>query len=145
MNLFITTGRLTNDVEIRKSTNGTTIARFNFAVRKNFKKDNEPDADFFNCIAFGKLAEVFERSNVSKGTKLNLVGEMRNDNYEKDGVKHYGVQYVINSMEFCERKNETSPGPAQTPATPTVNPYVAAYVAAPDFEEIPDDDESLPF
>lgn len=139
MNLFITSGRVTNDVEIRHSTNGSTIARFNFAVRKNFKKDNEPDADFFNCIVFGKLAEVFERTNVSKGTKLNLTGEMRNDNYEKDGVKHYGMQYVVNSMEFCESKsvNETSsaPAPASTPA----------YQAAPsDFEEIPDDAD-LPF
>lgn len=140
MNLFITSGRVTNDVEIRHSTNGNTIARFNFAVRKTFKKDNEPDADFFNCIVFGKLAEVFERTNVSKGTKLNLVGEMRNDNYEKDGVKHYGMQYVVNSMEFCESKsaNETSPAPAQTPSAPTYQP-------ADDFEEIPDDDESLPF
>ena len=138
MNLFITSGRVVNDVEIRKNTKGNTIARFKFAVRKNFKKDNEPDADFFNCIVFGKLAEVFERTNVSKGTKLNLVGEMRNDNYEKDGVKHYGMQYVVNSMEFCESKsaNDTSPAPSQ--AAP-------AYQPATGFEEIEDDDESLPF
>lgn len=112
MNKFITSGRVTNDVEIRHNTNGSTIARFNFAVRKTFKKDNEPDADFFNCIVFGKLAEVFERTNVSKGTKLILEGEMRNDNYEKDGVKHYGMQYVVNSMEFCESKSANETGPA---------------------------------
>jgi single-strand DNA-binding protein len=135
MNKFITSGRVANDVEIRKGTNGKTIARFNFAVRKNFKKDNEPDADFFNCIVFGKLAEVFEKTNVSKGTKLILEGEMRNDNYEKDGVKHYGMQYVVNSMEFCESKNETSTAPAQAPATP-------AYSIPDDFEEI---DTDLPF
>lgn len=134
MNLFITSGRVVNDVEIRHSTNGKTIARFNFAVRKSFKKDNEPDADFFNCIVFGKLAEVFERTNVSKGTKLILEGEMRNDNYEKDGVKHYGMQYVVNSMEFCKSKN--NPGQTQAPSTMST--------PAPDFEEIPDDD-SLPF
>lgn len=137
MNKFITSGRVANDVEIRKGTNGKTIARFNFAVRKNFKKDNEPDADFFNCIVFGKLAEVFERTNITKGTKLILEGEMRNDNYEKDGVKHYGMQYVVNSMEFCESKNETSPAPAQGSA-PTYS------ASEPDFEEI-DVDEDLPF
>ena len=134
MNLFITSGRVVNDVEIRHSTNGKTIARFNFAVRKNFKKDNEPDADFFNCIVFGKLAEVFERTNVSKGTKLILEGEMRNDNYEKDGVKHYGMQYVVNSMEFCESKN--NPSQNQIPTQMSVAPA--------DFEEIGAEDE-LPF
>lgn len=115
MNKFITTGRVANDVEIRQSTNGNTVARFNFAVRKNFKKDNEPDADFFKCVVFGKLAEVFDR-NVSKGTKLLLEGEMRNDNYEKDGVKHYGMQYVVNSMGFCESKatDGNNSAPAQT-------------------------------
>ena len=139
MNLFITSGRVTNDVEIRHSTNGKTVARFNFAVRKTFKKNNEPDADFFNCIVFGKLAETFERTNIAKGTKLNLTGELRNDNYEKDGVKHYGMQYVVNSMEFCESKsaNETSPAPTQA-TVPTYTP------AGDDFEEIPDDAD-LPF
>lgn len=133
MNKFIASGRLTNDVEIRHTTSGKTVARFNFAVRKNFKKDNEPDADFFKCTVFGKLAEVFEKTNVGKGTKLLLEGEMRNDNYEKDGVKHYGMQFVVNSMEFCESKND---GNNNSPS--------ASSAPAPDYEEI-EDGEDLPF
>lgn len=133
MNKFITSGRVVNDIEIRQSTNGKTIAKFNFAVRKNFKKDNEPDADFFNCVVFGKLAEVFDR-NVRKGTKLILEGEMRNDNYEKDGVKHYGMQYVVNSMEFCESK--ATDGNSSAPTQPDSTGY----------PESPDDiDSDLPF
>lgn len=135
MNKFIALGRVSNDVEVRHSTNGKTVVRFNFAVRKSFKKDNEPDADFFKCVVFGKLAEFFERANVSKGAKLLLEGEMRNDNYEKDGVKHYGMQFVVNSMEFCESKNESNNASG---STPTYAPIPA------DFEEI-DAGEDLPF
>lgn len=134
MNKFIASGRVASDVETRQSANGTTVAKFNFAVRKNFKKDNEPDADFFSCVVFGKLAEVFDR-NVSKGTKLLLEGEMRNANYEKDGVKHYGMQFVVNSMEFCESKTNRS----------TDSSTGNTYTPAPeDFEQVGLDDD-LPF
>ena len=121
MNKFIALGRVCTDVDVRQSTNGKTVARFSLAVRKNFKKDNEADADFFNCVAFGKLAEVFERY-VRKGTKVILEGEMQNNNYEKDGVKHYGMQFVVSAMEFCESKaDETASNNTQADkSTPDV-------------------------
>lgn len=139
MNKFIASGRLSSDIETRKTANGKTVVRFNFAVRKNFKKEGEVDSDFFQCIVFGKLAEVFEKSFISKGTKLILEGEMRNDNYEKDGVKRYGMQFVVNSMEFCEsKKSENTANYTPVVESPSYQPTDG------DFEEIPDDSD-LPF
>lgn len=118
MNKVIFSGRLTKDVEIRYSAEGKAVARFDFAVNRTFKREGEPDADFFSCVAFGKIAETFDKCNVSKGTKLLIEGEVRNNNYtNKDGQKVYGTQILVNSFEFCESKGNNVQNNA--PATDT--------------------------
>lgn len=134
MNKIILCGRLTADTEIRYSNDGKVVARFNFAVNRRFKRDGDPEADFFQCVAFGKIAETLEKCSVRKGTKLLLDGEMINNNYEKDGVKHYGMQVVVNSFEFCESKGSSGQATPQ-PQTDSDG-----------FMNIPADiDEELPF
>lgn len=115
MNKVIMSGRLTKDPEIRYSNSGTAVASFNFAVNRRFKQEGQPEADFFSCTAFGKTAETFEKCSIAKGTKLLIEGEIQNDNYEKDGVKHYGTKVIVNSFEFCESKNSAA-APTQAPA-----------------------------
>lgn len=110
MNRVILIGRLTKDPEIRTSGN-YTIASFNIAVDRKFKRDGEPEADFFNCTAFNKTAEFVEKY-CKKGTKMVVEGRIQNDNYEKDGVKHYGVKIMVDSLEFAESKSASS-----TPST----------------------------
>lgn len=116
MNHFTITGRLTKDAEIRYSNEGKAVARFDFAVNRKFKREGEADADFFSCVAFGKIAETFEKCNVGKGTKLLIEGEVRNNNYtNKDGQKIYGTQVVVNSFEFCESKGQAEPSAQPAP------------------------------
>lgn len=103
MNRAILIGRLTKDPEIRTSGN-YTIASFSLAVDRKFKRDGEPEADFFNCTAFNKTAEFVEKY-CKKGTKMVVEGRIQNDNYEKDGVKHYGVKIMVDSLEFAESKS----------------------------------------
>ena len=134
MNKIILCGRLTADVEIRYSNDGKAVTRFNFAVNRRFKRDGDPEADFFQCVAFGKIAETLEKCSVGKGTKLLLDGEMRNSNYEKDGVKHYGMQVVVNSFEFCESKGSSGQ------ATPQPQTDSDGFMSIP-----ADIDEELPF
>lgn len=103
-------GRLTRDPEIRYSQNGNSmaIARFSIAVDRRFKRDGEPDADFFNCTAFGKQAEFIERY-LHKGTKVVLVGRIQNDNYtNKDGQMVYSVRVMVDEIEFAESKNASA-------------------------------------
>ena len=130
MNKLIISGRLVADPEIRHTGEGKPVASFRFAVNRTFRKENEPEADFFNCVVFGKLAEVVEKCNVSKGTKLLIEGEDRNNNYEKDGVKHYGNQVIVKSFEFCESKSSSGSEPAPS---------------NDDFIPLPDGDDDLPF
>ena len=110
MNKVILVGRLTRDPEIRYSqgANAMAIARFSIAVDRRFKREGEPDADFFNCSAFGKQAEFVERY-LKQGTKMVVVGRIQNDNYtNKDGQKVYSVQIMVDELEFAESKNASA-------------------------------------
>ena len=144
MNKVILMGRLTRDPEIRYSqgANQTAIARFSLAVDRRYKREGEPEADFFNCTAFGKQAEFVERY-LQKGIKILLSGRIRNDNYtNKDGQMVYSVQIVAEEIEFAESKAASGAG-GSAPAAGRPEPSTDAD----GFMNIPDglDDENLPF
>ena len=107
MNKVIFMGRLTRDPEIRYSQGETqtAVARFSLAVDRRFKRQGDPDADFFNCTAFGRQAEFVEKY-LKQGTKILLTGHVQNDNYtNKNGEKVYSVQIIAEEIEFAESKN----------------------------------------
>ena len=108
MNLVIIMGRLTSDPDIRTSNDGKSIAKLSVAVNRKFKREGDADADFFNCVAFGKNSEFIEKY-FHKGMKAVITGELRNNHYEKDGVKHYSEQIAISSIEFAESKSTSTP------------------------------------
>lgn len=109
MNRLAMIGRLSKDVELRHSQDGkTAIARTNIAVDRKIKKDGDPEADFFNLIAFGKTAEFLDKY-FRKGSRIAIVGRVENDNYtDKNGQKVYGTRIIVEECEFCESKGESS-------------------------------------
>lgn len=134
MNKMIMMARLTRDADIRYTQDGKPVVRFDVAVNRRFKREGDPDADFFYCVAFGKNAEAFEKCDIGKGTKLLIEGEVRNNNYtDNDGVKHYGDQIIVNTFEFCESKGSVS-------AAPVPQPDADGFMNLDDFS-----DEELPF
>ena len=112
MNKVILMGRLTRDPEVRYSQGATptAVARFSIAVDRRFKREGEPDADFFNCTCFGKQGEFVEKY-LHKGTKVVLSGRVQNDNYtNKDGQQVYGTRIMVDEIEFAESKNAAGNG-----------------------------------
>ena len=109
MNKLIMMGRLCADPEVRYGgANNTAVANFRIAVDRRFKRDGEPDADFFLITALGKQGEFAEKY-LRKGTKILLEGEIRNNNYtNKDGVMVYQNQIIATSIEFAESKSSQS-------------------------------------
>lgn len=63
MNKVVLMGRLTRDPDVRytQGDRPLAVARYTLAVNRRFKRDNEPDADFINCVAFGRAGEFAER------------------------------------------------------------------------------------
>lgn len=138
MNKVILMGRLTRDAEVRYSQGekATAVARFGFAVPRKFKRDNEPDCDFINCVAFGKQADFIEKYT-RQGMKLLIEGRWQSGSYtNRDGQKVYTNDCVVESCEFAESKNASqSERPQTTPQTDSDG-----------FMNIPDGiDEELPF
>lgn len=109
MNKVIMLGRLTADPQVRYGhQSGKAIASFSVAVNRRYHKDGEPDADFFNCIAWDKLGEFAEKY-LTKGTKILLEGRLENNNWtDQDGRKVYSWRIVCSSIEFAESKGSGS-------------------------------------
>lgn len=131
MNKVILMGRLTRDPEVSSSTGGTTFARYSIAVDRKFKKEGDPDADFFNCTSFGKQAEFVEKY-LKKGVKVVVTGRLQNNNYtNKDGQKVYDVRIMVEEVEFAESKNASGDNSGSADVTDFIN------IAADIVEELP--------
>ena len=149
MNKIILMGRLTRDPEVRYGgAQNMAIARFSIAVDRRFKREGQPDADFFNCTAFGKTGEFVEKY-IHKGTKVVLDGEMQNDNYQnKQGQMVYGFRVIVNSIEFAESKAASQSSAAAPVPQPPQGGGSDEQPAAPsdDFMNVPNSvEEALPF
>lgn len=121
MNCVILMGRLCRDPELRTTQNNKTITRFALAVDRKYKTEGGESADFLNCIAFGKTAEFIDKY-FKKGSKMCLEGRIQTGSYEKDGVKHYTTDIIVESVEFAESKrvgSETKETNSETKETKT--------------------------
>ena len=152
MNKVVLMGRLTRDPEVRYSQGekATAIARYTLAVDRTFKRDGEQTADFINCVVFGRSAEFAERY-FRQGTKIAISGRIQTGSYtNKDGVKVYTTEVVVDEQEFAESKAASAnnsrfqpQGGYQqaAPAKPSPNAAIGDG-----FMNIPDGiDEELPF
>lgn len=129
MNRVVITGRLTRDPETKTTQSDATVTRFGVAVDRRFKREGEPTADFFNCVAFGKTAEFVEKY-FKKGMKIDLTGRIQTGSYtNKDGQKVNTFDIVVEECEFGESKAASengrtsapppmAPSPVPTPQTP---------------------------
>ena len=106
MNKVIISGRLTRDPEMRYSQSAEPIAvtRFSIAVNRRFKRDGEPDADFINCVSFGKTAE-FIGKYFTKGKMIGIVGSLRTNSWtDNNGQKRVSTDVQVEEAEFLESK-----------------------------------------
>ena len=148
MNKVILMGRLTRDPEVRYSQGETpmAIARYSLAVdRRGRNSQDGQTADFINCVAFGRQGEFAEKY-LHKGTKMLVEGRIQTGSYtNKDGVKVYTTDVIVENQEFAESKNSSqnsdNGGFAQAGGGRAPEPMAAGD----GFMNIPDGIEELPF
>ena len=115
MNKVILMGRLTRDPDVRYTQGDNTmcIARYTLAVDRRFNRNSAGDgnnADFIPCVVFGKSAEFTERY-LKKGTKVAITGRIQTGSYtNREGVKVYTTEVIVEDQEFAESKNAASGG-----------------------------------
>lgn len=113
------------------------IARYTLAVDRKFKRDGEPNADFINCIAFGKNGEFAEK-HLHKGMKILIEGRWQSGSYtNRDGQKVYTNDCVVEGCEFAEGKNANQQNEQNNRPQPSNSDD--------DFMQIPDNMEDFPF
>lgn len=104
MNTVVLVGRTTKDIEIRRTGSGTAVASFTIAVNRDFRTQDGQDADFIQCVAWKKTAELLNQY-VHKGDRIALNGSIRTRNYEDNhGKKVYVTEVLVSNVEFLETK-----------------------------------------
>lgn len=153
MNKVILMGRLTRDPEVRYSAgeNATAVARYTLAVDRRFRRDgnNDQNADFIGCVAFGRSAEFAEKY-FRQGLKIVVTGRIQTGSYtNKDGVRVYTTDVVVEDQEFAESKNASGAGTSASSgydSAPAAEKPAPSAASGDGFMNIPDGiDEELPF
>lgn len=116
MNLCILKGNLTKQPELKYTTSNTAVAKFTVAVARMKKDDG---ADFINCVAFGKTAEIIA-NNMDKGSPILIEGRIQTGSYDnKEGNKVYTTDVIVNRFEFISGKKQEGFTPAHNPFSGT--------------------------
>lgn len=137
MNKVVLLGRTTKDVETRYSQSATPVAvsRVGLAVKRKFAKPGEQDVDFFNLVAFGKVAESLEKYIV-KGQPIVAIGHIQQRTWEdSQNVKRTTYEVVVDEWYFAGASPKT-----QEEGAARQQP-VQESLAPGQFEE----DDDLPF
>ena len=138
MNIVILSGNAVRDASMKAT--AKPMAVFTLAVQRRFKRDGQPEADFIDCVVFGKTAEFAEKY-VKKGVKMTIHGTLQTSTYkDKNDKTVKGFQILCDQIEFGSNKKDTSDN-----AEPAKEGPVNA--TGDDSMSIPDnlEDEELPF
>ena len=108
MNKVIIKGRISQDLDVKyTSTDNMQVTRVSVAVNRQYvKQGEERQADFFNCVAFGKTAEFLSKY-FAKGQEIIIIGRLQNRSWTDDkGQKKYATDIIVEEADFCGSKKD---------------------------------------
>lgn len=118
INNVVLVGRLTRDIELRKTQSGLSVASFTIACDRRLsqeqKNNNEQSADFISCVAWRGSAD-FLGNYAHKGDTVGVEGRIQTRSYDRDGQKVYVTEIVANSVSIL---HSTQPRQAQAQTQP---------------------------
>lgn len=104
LNTITVMGRITKDIELRRTNNGTPVASFTVAVDRDFDKGK---TDFIECVAWKNTAE-FAAKYFAKGRMAVVTGQLQMRDWEdKNGNKRKSAEIIVGSMYFADSKKES--------------------------------------
>ena len=136
MNSINIIGRLTKEVELRRTQSGKAVATYSLAVKRPRSKD---DTDFINCVTWEKAAEYLSQYG-HKGDVVAVNGSLQSRKWEdKNGNKRTEWEVVTDSVELLSGKKDEVNAPAQNSS------YAQPSYSQQKFQEINIPDAQLPF
>lgn len=110
INRVVLVGRLTRDVEVRKTVSGLSVATFTVACDRRMARgqdgNNQQSADFISCVAWRQAAD-FLGSYAHKGALVGVEGRIQTRNYDRDGQKVYITEVVCDTVNLLESKSQS--------------------------------------
>jgi single-strand DNA-binding protein len=110
LNRLTLIGFIGGDAETKTISNGSTFTAFAVATQRSWKNAEgawESRTEWHRCVSFGKLADF--AATLKKGAHVQVEGELRGREYEKDGVKHKVFECRLESilkLDRAERRGE---------------------------------------
>lgn len=152
INSVVLVGRLTKDIELRKTQSGLSVASFTIACDRRLSQEqrnnNEQSADFINCVAWRGSAD-FLGKYARKGDTVGVEGKIQTRNYDRDGQRVYVTEVLANSVNLLHSKQTAQPQeqasyePQPTQAKQEPKPQqMSDFDCLPNVDVSPDD---LPF
>ena len=138
-------GRLTRDVDLRRTGSGTAVASFTLAVDRDFadKQSGEKETDFIDCVAWRSTGE-FVSKYFAKGSMAIVSGRLQIRSWtDKDGNKRRSAEVLADNVYFGEQKKSGADSNGYTGFVP--NNAIPSSAPAQDFAMLEDNDSQLPF
>jgi single-strand DNA-binding protein len=145
-------GTLGRDPEVRFLPNGNPVANISLATDESYKDkatgQKVEQTEWHRLTVYGKLAEICQ-TYLTKGSKAYFEGKLRTREWEKDGVKRYSTEIVVNDMTMCGNPTgAASAAPALMPAQQNQtgqNPPVQHSPNQAPSNSFDDFDDDIPF
>lgn len=128
-------GRLTADPELKQTQQGVGVVTFSLAINR---KGKDASTDFINCVAWRGTAEFISKY-FNKGSSIFLDGEINVRSYQdKENNKRQAVEVLVHDAYFVDSKGDVEfSAPVEQDAFKSAN--------EPKFEDLNDEDDTLPF
>jgi single-strand DNA-binding protein len=145
-------GNLTRDPEVKSLPSGMQVCSFSVATNRSYNDRDgkrQESVDYHNIVAFGKQAEVISKY-LTKGSGVYVEGRLQTNSWEKDGVKQYRTEIIVDKFEFGPKSGGGSGAPAGAAQSSNSSAGAGADTrgGAPVLPEYPSEDinpEDIPF
>lgn len=109
INRVVLVGRLTKDVELRRTPSNVPVVNFTLAVDNlSFGKDKTSSASFISCVAWNGTAEIIEKY-CKKGSQLGVDGRLQTRTYDKkDGTKAFVTEVIVDNITLLGSKSTSN-------------------------------------
>ena len=98
-------GRLGKDPEVRQTGNGQAVASLSVATSEKWKDKEgkmQEKTEWHRLVAWGQTAELAGKY-LQKGSLVGFEGKLQTRDYmDKDNVKKYTTEIVVQNMHFLE-------------------------------------------
>ncbi|EOI51855.1 single-stranded DNA-binding protein [Enterococcus gilvus] len=106
INNVVLVGRLTKDPDLRYTQQGKAVATYTLAVNRKFTNQaGNKEADFINCVIWGKRAEALA-NYCRKGALIGTTGRIQTRNYDnQQGQRVYITEVVAEDFQMLESRS----------------------------------------